>query len=430
MKPFFRILLFIALLSLNSFAQQIVVPTDSVQLSNASIWGTISFNGTNFSIITTFSVNGNPHLFFRNLDTSLVEVTSPKQITFDSDASTSKRITDHKHIFLNGNHFVTFSTIGDSDIYIFKLDINGERVGNIVPVEIGTSDRTNDMILVSDGTFLYVGYYRPATQTVIHKFDQSLNEIGSPIVTSNTLPHNNLGNAVFKDGFFYMFTGGNFGKNSSLILTKWNQDWSPAANSPEFLIQSQNGDGNFFSTGIAYDSTSQNWFIAFHHIYASDQNDFEHIDIAVFDNSFKLLELQHITDKQKYRPHLLLHNQKLYMSYDGGGRGVYIRKFAINNPVTSIEDVGSVPTSFELFQNYPNPFNPATIINYQLPKASKVLLKIYDLTGREIKTLVNEEQPAGNYKVNFDASRLASGVYFYRITAGQFVSVKKMILMK
>ncbi len=89
-----------------------------------------------------------------------------------------------------------------------------------------------------------------------------------------------------------------------------------------------------------------------------------------------------------------------------------------------------VPTSFSLSQNYPNPFNPTTTINYMLPKSGIVTLKVFNALGEEISTLVNNEQAAGSYKVTFDASRLASGVYFYRLETGNFILTKKMILMK
>ena len=90
-----------------------------------------------------------------------------------------------------------------------------------------------------------------------------------------------------------------------------------------------------------------------------------------------------------------------------------------------------IPTKTELSQNYPNPFNPTTVINYSLSNPAKVSLKIYDILGREVRTLVNEKQTIGNYKVNFNASGLASGVYFYRLVAGSdVVSVKKMILLR
>ncbi|MBN2396055.1 MAG: T9SS type A sorting domain-containing protein, partial [Candidatus Atribacteria bacterium] len=89
-----------------------------------------------------------------------------------------------------------------------------------------------------------------------------------------------------------------------------------------------------------------------------------------------------------------------------------------------------IPTVYSLEQNYPNPFNPTTTIKYQLPESGFVSLKIYDMLGREITELVNQFQPAGTYSVNFDANNLASGIYFYRIEANNFVNVKKMVLMK
>jgi hypothetical protein len=83
-----------------------------------------------------------------------------------------------------------------------------------------------------------------------------------------------------------------------------------------------------------------------------------------------------------------------------------------------------------LLQNYPNPFNPTTVVRYQLPVASDVRLSVYDLLGREVAVLVNERKPAGLYSVDFAGNGLASGVYIYRIVAGNFVSTRKMILMK
>ena len=85
---------------------------------------------------------------------------------------------------------------------------------------------------------------------------------------------------------------------------------------------------------------------------------------------------------------------------------------------------------FSLSQNYPNPFNPTTSIEYQVSSSEKVSLKVYDILGREIKTLVNEVKSPGSYEVQFDASQIASGVYFYRLTAGDFVQTKKMILLR
>jgi hypothetical protein len=89
-----------------------------------------------------------------------------------------------------------------------------------------------------------------------------------------------------------------------------------------------------------------------------------------------------------------------------------------------------VPKGFNLDQNYPNPFNPVTTISYGIPEAGNVKLKVYDLSGREVKALINEHKDAGYYTVSFDASGLASGAYFYRVESGSYVSVKKMVLLK
>jgi hypothetical protein len=97
---------------------------------------------------------------------------------------------------------------------------------------------------------------------------------------------------------------------------------------------------------------------------------------------------------------------------------------------TGVKTLNTTPTSFALSQNYPNPFNPTTNIKYSIPSEMQVSLKVYDILGREVASLVNEKQVGGSYQVNFDASKLASGVYIYRLDAGTFVQSKKMILIK
>ena len=89
-----------------------------------------------------------------------------------------------------------------------------------------------------------------------------------------------------------------------------------------------------------------------------------------------------------------------------------------------------IASSFKLEQNYPNPFNPSTKIKYSIPQMSEVTLKIYDVLGNEIATLVNEEKPAGEYEVEFDGTELPSGIYFYQLTAGSSIETKKMVLLK
>ena len=95
------------------------------------------------------------------------------------------------------------------------------------------------------------------------------------------------------------------------------------------------------------------------------------------------------------------------------------------NKISSI-----VPDEYNLSQNYPNPFNPVTKIEFAIPKNNFVTLKVYDLTGREVAVLLNNNFTAGKYEVSFDGTKLSSGVYFYKLISGDFTSVKKMILVK
>ncbi len=101
------------------------------------------------------------------------------------------------------------------------------------------------------------------------------------------------------------------------------------------------------------------------------------------------------------------------------------------NNVQAVENESiKLPNNYELSQNYPNPFNPSTKIRFDLPQSGLVTLKVYDILGKEVATLVNEDKSAGYYEVNFNASNFASGVYFYRITAGKFTAIKKLLLIK
>lgn len=112
--------------------------------------------------------------------------------------------------------------------------------------------------------------------------------------------------------------------------------------------------------------------------------------------------------------------------------GIYIDDLTFNAQVggSVSSENSSIPTDYKLEQNYPNPFNPSTTIKFSLPKTSDVKLQVIDVLGKVVETLVDEEVKAGNYKINFDASRLSSGVYYYTIKTNSFKESKRMILLK
>ena len=115
----------------------------------------------------------------------------------------------------------------------------------------------------------------------------------------------------------------------------------------------------------------------------------------------------------------------------GAAAGLYSDGWGFHTRTTGVQNVSSnVPSVYKLYNNYPNPFNPATKIKFDLPKNSYVKINVFDVTGRMINEIVNQNLSAGSYETEFNGSNLSSGIYYYRIEAGDFVETKKMILVK
>ncbi|MBN8545204.1 MAG: T9SS type A sorting domain-containing protein [Ignavibacteria bacterium] len=116
-------------------------------------------------------------------------------------------------------------------------------------------------------------------------------------------------------------------------------------------------------------------------------------------------------------------------SYQDVSRWIYTWIGNLWEP-TGINDLELTADSYILAQNYPNPFNPSTTIKYAIEKPGLVTLKVYDVLGKEVASLVNQDQAAGVYSVKFDASLLSSGIYFYKLESGSFTKINKMMLVK
>ena len=119
----------------------------------------------------------------------------------------------------------------------------------------------------------------------------------------------------------------------------------------------------------------------------------------------------------------------LYQTWNGSV-WVNVDKFMYSYIPTGIEQLGGEVSTYSLSNNYPNPFNPSTKIRFQIPEMGFISLKIYDILGNEITTLVNEELQSGSYEAEFNASNYSSGIYFYTLQAGSFVETKKMLMLK
>lgn len=123
-------------------------------------------------------------------------------------------------------------------------------------------------------------------------------------------------------------------------------------------------------------------------------------------------------------------NKVKFTAKSGYGNNLYIDDITSGTMTGTQTPITLTPEKYELSQNYPNPFNPSTSIKYSVPVNTLVTLKIYNTLGKEVATLVNETKPAGSYEINFNAANLASGVYYYKIEAGSFSEIKKMLLIK
>jgi len=123
-----------------------------------------------------------------------------------------------------------------------------------------------------------------------------------------------------------------------------------------------------------------------------------------------------------------LYRDNMFWMYDGSDST--LKAFALETTVGVNREKGIPISSFQLFQNYPNPFNPSTQISYRVTSTGRVSLKVFDMLGRGVATLVNEVKSVGAYTATFDASNLPSGVYFYQLKAGNFLQTKKMLLIK
>ncbi|MFC2085402.1 ethylbenzene dehydrogenase-related protein [Bacteroidota bacterium] len=181
---------------------------------------------------------------------------------------------------------------------------------------------------------------------------------------------------------------------------------------PGYILRIPQGDRASVQSAGRYEDGV--WTVEFKRLYAGSENDFEVLPGSSVDFTHEIFD-----------------NTGGSHPNDGFDATVYSLDFGL---ITNIEEnkstSGEILTDYVLSQNYPNPFNPTTTIEFKITDRNFVSIKVYDVLGKEIKTLVNQEMSQGVYSIKFDSENLSSGIYFYKIEAGSFVDIKKMILMK
>ncbi|MBU1097058.1 MAG: T9SS type A sorting domain-containing protein [Bacteroidetes bacterium] len=331
-----------------------------------------------------------------------------------------------------------------------ELDQSFGNGGIVITDYNGGSDAFNSIAFQKDGKILAVGYTNNKTSFRMEMFlvrynaDGSLdNSFGTNGMVTNTNPNSYAGVGydvkVQKDGkilviaedskkfeiavFRYNTNGAidaDFGTNG-IVNTKVGTSLQDTPNT--LLIQD---DGKYVVTAMSYINNAS---IATAVKYNSDGT----LDLSFGENGFayaKTNEYDFFGFSGTMQP-----DGKIIITGRGGIAGV--NRFAsvrFNNNASPLTDIkkleNQIPSSFVLHQNYPNPFNPSTTIKYEIIETGFTTLKIYDIIGNEVASLINEVKGAGNYAVNFNASGLSSGVYFYTISTKENQQTKKMLLLK
>ena len=321
----------------------------------------------------------------------------------------------------------------DGDVYLIKTDSSGDTLWT----KTYGAENGDDGLSVeqtSDGGYIITGHANAVAFSVhevfLIKTDSSGDTLWTKIFTESS---NSGGNSVQQtsDGG-YIITGGTdfFGAGSNdvdvfLIKTDssgdtlWTKTYGGNSSDVGFSVQ-QTNDGGYIITGSTYSfgaglsavwviKTDENGNTLWTRTVGEAGNDWGHSVQQTTDGGYIVCGTTE--------------------PFGVGSGDIWLIKLEADSP-SVVDNEIRIVDSYSLEQNYPNPFNPSTKINYQIPELSFVTLKVYDVLGSKVATLVNKGQPQGNYEIEFDATALPSGIYFYQLRAGSFVETKKMVLMK
>ena len=299
----------------------------STTVAGADIWSGLSFDGSH--ILLTTMIDG--HINLVKYTTDLVQVGDPVALTTASDLPAGKSIADHKHLLMGSTLFVSWSPSGDQELYLFRTDTDGNRVGSQVAVVEGSPVMTNDMHLFTNGVSVFVMYAEAGADRYVTQYNTSLVATGPTKKITAPVPHDPLGATLFQNGGYRMF-GGN-GVNRHLIVANWTSTWSPDEPYDRVIVPSTTDDWNWFASGVEWDSTTRRWFIGYKHMESAEDADTQgKLRLAVFDETYGLLDRLQVPGHPWFRSHFLLEGGHLYVSYDNQSDKVNLAKYKITPP--------------------------------------------------------------------------------------------------
>ena len=323
-----------------------------------------------------------------------------------------------------------------NDTYLFVGTDEGvsrstDNGSNWTPVNNGLTNQFVQALIVN-GTYLFAGTsgggaFRSTNNG--DSWEEINNGLTRPVVIDFAVSGTNLFAATVYGGVFLSTNNGNnwtevnTGLTNYVILALCTNDINIFAGTLEGVFHSTNNGSNWTQVGLmtsyvgAFATSGNNLFAGTEQngVFLSSNNggSWSEVNTGLTNHYIGALAVS-----------------GTYLFAGTSGDGVWRRP--LSEMITSVWETtwNDLPIEYKLGQNYPNPFNPATTIRYSIPQTSQVIIKVFDILGNEMETLINEEKPVGNYEIEFDASKLPSGVYFYRLQADNFIETKKMALMK
>jgi hypothetical protein len=350
----------------------------------------------------------------------------------------SETALSYRIIRTSDNKYLACGTISSFYGYITKLDSSGNMIWQKIFSSADTK-KYRSLIETNDGCFIAGGYvtdnFFEYGKGLLTKIDTSGNILWEKRYMYDSLPIYDL--VINKIDNGYLLSGTFIDNNPAEPVPGYMKlDLDGQIIYSKKILQSQINKNNYLlDTKIL----NHNKYI-FNYYKTWNPYDTTQTYTVITDSSGNILK-QNVFSTYDYtylKKILLLNNGDILFAgesdrYSSSMNNIFaVRTDSnLNYPTVGINNMNNeLLTDYNLFQNYPNPFNPETKINYDLPKSGIVKLTIYDVLGREIKTLINEFKQAGTYTVDFNGENLSSGVYYYKMTAGDFTSIKKMVLIK
>lgn len=324
-----------------------------------------------------------------------------------------------------------------------ELQDGGELVDDPAPLvgpgSVFVVTRLKSSISISGNTVYRVREFSKNDLTQLSQFDLDLSSVadGRGRVTSLLFWNSSiliaLGSTVSDQGVNEQTDDGAF---SDIILVKMRQDWTFDSQTDIRVLSSELNDKENYVSGFRTDGN--NFYITYKQAVGSPPLGEQIAWIKIFDKDFKLMYKEKVRSTRwgpgggEIRPSLEVRENRIFSGQSTGeSLGSGNAEIVLYEKITtSVDDNDSPLEKFSLSQNYPNPFNPTTTIRFLLPRLKYVTIKVFDVLGREVVTLVNGELNIGEHAVTFEADNLPSGTYYYRATVGQGTKTKSMVLLK